>query len=83
MKTAPHRVVIVLTFFLVVPTARGQEEMPAEIIAAQIRDQGYVCDKAVSAKRDENCHGRMELLGSSNVRMPHIEFASSPTWLPT
>ena len=26
--------------------------MPAEIIAAQIRDQGYACDKALSAERD-------------------------------
>jgi hypothetical protein len=29
------------------------EEMLAEIIAAQIRDQGYACNKALSAKRDE------------------------------
>ncbi len=28
------------------------EEMPAEIIAAQIRDQGYPCAKALSAERD-------------------------------
>ena len=27
--------------------------MPAEIIAVQIRDQGYACDKALSAERDE------------------------------
>ncbi len=26
--------------------------MPAEIIAAQIRDQGFSCDKALSAERD-------------------------------
>ena len=32
--------------------AQAAEEMPPEIIAAQIRDQGYACDKAVSAKRD-------------------------------
>jgi hypothetical protein len=32
--------------------ANAAEEMPAEIIAAQIRDQGYACDKALSAKRD-------------------------------
>jgi hypothetical protein len=32
--------------------AHAVEEMPAEIIAAQIRDQGYACDKAISAKRD-------------------------------
>ena len=29
------------------------EEMSAEIIAVQIRDQGYACDKALSAERDE------------------------------
>ena len=32
-------------------SAQAAEEMPAEIIAAQIRDQGYSCDKALSAKR--------------------------------
>ena len=32
--------------------AQAAEEMPPEIIAAQIRDQGYSCDKALSAKRD-------------------------------
>ena len=35
-----------------VSMANAAEEMPAEIIAAQIRDQGYACDKAISAKRD-------------------------------
>ena len=33
--------------------AYGAEEMSAEIIAVQIRDQGYACDKALSATRDE------------------------------
>ena len=37
---------------LTVLLANAAEEMPAEIIAAQIRDQGYACDKALSAKRD-------------------------------
>jgi hypothetical protein len=32
--------------------AQAAEEMPAEIIAGQIRDQGYSCDKALSAERD-------------------------------
>jgi hypothetical protein len=32
--------------------AQAAEEMPPEIIAAQIRDQGYSCDKPLSAKRD-------------------------------
>jgi len=35
-----------------VSMAIAAEEMPAEIIAAQIRDQGYACEKAISAKRD-------------------------------
>jgi hypothetical protein len=29
------------------------EEISAEIIAAQIRDQGYACNKALSTERDE------------------------------
>ena len=37
-----------LAFF----AAQGADEMPAEIIAAQIRDQGYSCDKALSAERE-------------------------------
>jgi hypothetical protein len=31
--------------------AHALQEMPAEIIAAQIRDQGYACDRALSAER--------------------------------
>jgi len=37
---------------LAAPIANAAEEIPAEIIAAQIRDQGYACEKAISAKRD-------------------------------
>ena len=32
--------------------AQGAEERPAEIIAVQIRDQGYACAKALSAERE-------------------------------
>ena len=32
--------------------AQAAEEKPPEIIAAQIRDQGYSCDKALSAERE-------------------------------
>ena len=53
MKTVLHRAAIALTSLPVVSLAQAQEEMPAEIIAVQIRDQGYACTKAVSAKRDE------------------------------
>jgi hypothetical protein len=32
--------------------AQAAEELPAEIIAVQIRDQGYPCDKPLNAERD-------------------------------
>jgi hypothetical protein len=32
--------------------AQAADETSAEIIAVQIRDQGYACDKALSAKRE-------------------------------
>jgi hypothetical protein len=35
-----------------VTQAQAQEEMPAEIIAAQVRTQGFQCGKAQSASRD-------------------------------
>ncbi len=35
-----------------VQVAASDEEVPAEIIAVQIRKQGYECTKAQSAKRD-------------------------------
>jgi hypothetical protein len=34
--------------------AQGADEMSAEVIAAQIRDQGYACDKALSAEREHS-----------------------------
>jgi hypothetical protein len=34
------------------PGAQAQEEVAASIIAAQIRRQGFTCDKAKSADRD-------------------------------
>ena len=33
--------------------AQGSDEMPKEIVAAQIRAQGFGCDKPQSATRDE------------------------------
>ena len=33
------------------------DEDPKDIIAAQLRDQGYDCDKPQSATRDENASG--------------------------
>jgi hypothetical protein len=53
MKTAPYKVALgMILLQLTAFAAHAAEEMPAEIIAAQIRDQGYACDKALSAERD-------------------------------
>jgi hypothetical protein len=44
-----------LGLILVVPTclsAHAVEETSADIIAVQIREQGYACDKALSAKKE-------------------------------
>jgi hypothetical protein len=72
MKTVPlafGAISLHLAFF----PAKGAEEMPAEIIAVQIRDQGYACDKALSAERDPKFSKPTKMLGSSNVRMPPTE----------
>ena len=65
MKTTPYTAALSLGFasvlllgnvasgYRLTPLpAQAAEEMPPEIIAAQIRDQGYSCDKALSARRD-------------------------------
>ena len=53
MKPALGSVTVgMIVLQLAVSMAHAAEEMPAEIIAAQIRDQGYACDKAIRAKRD-------------------------------
>jgi len=48
----------VLALILGIPLAfdAAAEEQVAEIIAAQVRDQGHPCDKAESAKRDTKAH---------------------------
>jgi len=53
VKTAPFAAALGLGFvlFFILPV-RAADQMPAEIIAAQIRDQGFSCDKALSAERD-------------------------------
>ncbi|MBY8976973.1 hypothetical protein KHP62_14240 [Rhodobacteraceae bacterium NNCM2] len=38
---------------LVVPAIAMAQDDPKDIIAAQIRDQGYACEAPQSAKRDE------------------------------
>ncbi len=53
-RTTPYAVALGLGFasaFTILP-AQAADEMPAEIIAVQIREQRYACDKAVSAKRE-------------------------------
>ncbi|MGO4171725.1 hypothetical protein [Bosea sp. TAF32] len=36
----------------VFPAAQAAEDLPPEMIAAQIRTQGFACDKALNATRD-------------------------------
>lgn len=50
MKTVP---LTALGLILLLAPARAADETSAEIIAVQIRDQGYACGKALSAERDE------------------------------
>jgi len=48
--------VLVLAFgagdIALISSAQAEPEIPAEIIAVQIRKQGYTCGKAESAERD-------------------------------
>jgi|SRR5689334_4934040 len=37
---------------LMISVAEAAEEMPREMLAAQIRTQGFVCDRALRATRD-------------------------------
>jgi hypothetical protein len=53
MKTVLSRVLALISLALMLPAAQAAEEMAAETIAVQIRSQGYACDKAESAERDE------------------------------
>ena len=52
MKTVPLAFSAISLQLALYP-AQGAEEMPAEIIAVQIRDQGYACVKALSTERDQ------------------------------
>jgi len=48
--------------------AQAAEEMPAEIIAVQIREQGYSCDKALSARREHpELHDAVWILKCDNA----------------
>jgi len=53
MKTALSSAIALISLALTLPAAQAAEEMAAETIAVQIRSQGYACDKAESAERDE------------------------------
>ena len=50
-RTTPYAGALFTSAFASLPT-QAADEMPAEIIAVQIRDQGYACDQALSAKRE-------------------------------
>ncbi len=60
--------------------------MPAEIIAVQIREQGYACDKALSAKREHpelddavwilKCDSKRAFIWISHVRLGTIAIHS-------
>ncbi len=52
MKALPLGTLGLISLQLMLAPAQAAEEMSAEIIAVQIRDQGYACDKALSAERD-------------------------------
>ena len=53
MRTTPYVALAlgVASAFTILP-AQAASEMSAEIVAIQIREQGYACDKALSAKRE-------------------------------
>jgi hypothetical protein len=54
METGPYAAALgLIPLQIIVSMAVAAEEKSAEIIAVQIRDQGYACDKALSAERDE------------------------------
>jgi len=55
MKMLPVTAIGLISLALVLSPAQAADdnEMPAEVIAVQIRDQGFACDKALSAERDE------------------------------
>ena len=52
MKTGPYRAALIVLFFQLTVSLAVAEEKSAEIIAVQVRDQGYACDKALSAESD-------------------------------
>ena len=53
MKIVLSGALSLISVALVLCPAQAAGEMSADIIAVQIRDQGYTCDKAESAERDQ------------------------------
>jgi hypothetical protein len=53
MKTVSFATASLIALHLMLLPARADEEVSADILAVQIRDQGYACEKALSAERDE------------------------------
>lgn len=45
-------VVLLATLSIAVASVSSAQEPTADVLAAQIRDQGYRCNKAVNAQRD-------------------------------
>ncbi len=59
----------------------AQQQTAAEIIAAQVRKQGYTCGKAESAERDTSRHRSHTCRsGSSGATTHAIACASSRAW---
>jgi hypothetical protein len=55
MKSIPFKLALcAISLQLAYVPAQGAEERPADIVAVQIRDQGYSCDKALSAEKESS-----------------------------
>jgi hypothetical protein len=58
MRSAHFGCLTLIALFSCAGAALALEgEDPKDVIAAQLRDQGYACDKPQSATRDENASG--------------------------
>jgi hypothetical protein len=61
MRSARIGILTLLALFSCASAALALDgEDPKDIIAAQLRDQGYACDNPQSATRDENASGADE-----------------------
>src|SRR5436189_4441885 len=65
------------------PPARAQQvaaETPQTILAAQIRTQGFTCDKALGATRDRKRSQPDRAVWASNAATRHTASRGRPTW---